>query len=118
MNNDLISRSAVIDRLKAKVCNDCYVLKSGGKCGGCFIRAALDMIEDAPAVDAEPVRHGRWVQSTKEDEDWGGFFYRYTCTVCGWYCGSNPNGLYVFCPNCGAKMVAEVQNVDQQSGDG
>lgn len=68
------------------------------------------LISHIPTVDAEPVRHGRWVQSTTEDEDWGGFFYRYTCTVCGWHCGSNPNGLYVFCPGCGAKMDAEAQD--------
>lgn len=102
MENDLISRSG----LGVDFCNpDVFENKAYAEGWNSLIK----IIKEAPAVDAEPVRHGRWVQSTKEDEDWGGFFYRYTCTVCGWHCGSNPNGLYVFCPGCGCEMDAEVE---------
>lgn len=65
-------------------------------------------IDDAPGVDAEPVRHGRWIHTTKEDSDWGGTFHRYTCTACNWSMGDNPTGWGLFCPNCGAKMDGDM----------
>lgn len=52
----------------------------------------------------EPVRHGRWIHATTEDSDWGGTFYRYTCSACNWSMSDNPTGWGLFCPNCGAKM--------------
>lgn len=52
-----------------------------------------DLIENAPAVDAAPVVHGRW-------ERRGGVF---ECSHCREYGGSRA-GLYNFCPNCGAMM--------------
>lgn len=60
-----------------------------------------------PSVDAEPVRHGRWIHTTKEDSDWGGTFHRYTCSACNWSMGDNPTGWGLFCPHCGAKMDKE-----------
>ena len=56
----------------------------------------------APTVDAEPVRHGKW-------DDTSVAFYR-KCTACGccveW--DKKPflfgDGEYNYCPNCGAKM--------------
>ena len=57
-------------------------------------------IEHAPTIEAEPVRHGRWVD--KMVRDWH-------CSECGkkasfdGYCyDDKPN----YCPNCGAKMDA------------
>ena len=52
----------------------------------------------------EPVQHGRWIHTTREDSDWGGTFHRYTCSACRWSMGDNPTGWCLFCPNCGAKM--------------
>lgn len=57
-----------------------------------------DMIRDAPAVDAEPVRHGRW-------EHLGGD--EWCCTVCGEVIhteGSWEKPTRKYCHECGAKM--------------
>lgn len=45
------------------------------------------IIEHCPTVDAEPVRHGRWVEGI-------------ACSECRQVDLSKPN----YCPNCGAKM--------------
>lgn len=52
---------------------------------------------DAPTIDAEPIRHGRWELSP--------FDGYWTCNKCGNkypYHGNMKNMNY--CPNCGAKM--------------
>lgn len=68
-------------------------------------------INATPTIDAELVRHGRWIHTTREDSDWGGTFHRYTCSACNWSMGNNPTGWGIFCPACGAKMdLEEVTN--------
>ena len=56
-------------------------------------------IGDAPAIDAVPVRHGKWV-----DKNDGGIEGAWNyCSVCG----EQAIDLYDYCPNCGAKMDEE-----------
>lgn len=63
----------------------------------------LKFIEDAPAADVEPVRHGRWIENTDD------FTPAFRCSVCR-YNKPMKAGISVkqtpgnFCPNCGAKM--------------
>ena len=57
-----------------------------------------DILSELPAVDAAPVRHGRW----KEDPSGYGFWI---CSACGFVSeASAANMLYKFCPVCGADM--------------
>ena len=67
------------------------------------------VICDAPAVDAEPVRHGRWEtkEYTTEDsfDDWIVIHHEEVCSECGKGQGERSN----FCPNCGAKMDGEAE---------
>ena len=66
-----------------------------------------DMIENAPAVDAVPVVHGRWMVTDA-------YPHNVYCSECYktfaqthwavWEDGSLPRN---FCPNCGAKMDGE-----------
>ena len=59
-------------------------------------------VTDAPTIEAEPIRHGRW-----EWNEYGGFG-NYHCSVCKYI----PYGKfsrkfrpdYMYCPRCGAKM--------------
>ena len=60
-----------------------------------------DIINEAPAVDAEPVKHGRW--------EWrGGIPW---CSNCGkmptGYSYDGDVNTTNYCPNCGAKMDLE-----------
>lgn len=85
MNNDLISRSALLELAHNHVggtvdCND---------------------IARFPAVDAEVVRHGKWILNKHYGD--------HECSTCGegnfrgWdFKDHNMN----YCPNCGAKMDA------------
>ena len=62
------------------------------------IERVLELLEDAPTVDAEPVRHGHWIYTPTEP-------LGYVCSECGKSsCG------FTYCPNCGAKMDEEVKN--------
>ena len=60
-------------------------------------------ILDAPAADVAPVRHGRWIHETIEDNDWGGTYHSWSCSECKFSVGRNPTDEN-FCSKCGAKM--------------
>ena len=75
MKDDLISRKALIERY-GEPCN-----------------SFLDVIEDMPSVDAEPVRHSKWVCRTP------GVFSCGACLVLA--LGNRPTR---YCHDCGAKM--------------
>lgn len=58
---------------------------------------AQSMVDEAPTVEAVPVRHGRWIKMSDAD----GIFYG--CSECGeWH--KETSG---YCPYCGAKMDGE-----------
>lgn len=62
---------------------------------------AIDMrdIDEAPTIEAEPVRHGYWMCGDYYD-------IGDVCSECDWDSGMvNPTLRY--CPNCGAKMDLE-----------
>ena len=102
MNNDLISRSALIAAIKTNsptFYDGQDIADWQAKC-----------INEAPAVDVEPVRHGRWIYDPNAN-DWniGG----YVCSEChtknnNLPCTEIGNTLMYagskFCPHCGAKM--------------
>lgn len=76
----------------------------------------VEDIDAAPTVEAQPVRHGRWIYDVNA-MDWGIGGFR--CSECdavnknlpsdnnihvSWFVGSN------YCPDCGSKMDLEVQD--------
>lgn len=77
---EYISREAL-----DKACEDfCY--SKYDKSAFVFMRK----LQDIPAADVVPVRHGEWVEIGHETE----------CPFCG-----EPTGLMTpFCPQCGAKL--------------
>lgn len=97
MNNDLISRSALLEAMPK---ND-----------EIFSFEVRRVICNAPAVDAEVVRHGRWIMR-------GGYI---RCSECDaktlWKDAGGTGGFSheyeqvrsLHCHNCGAKMDAEVE---------
>ena len=59
--------------------------------GMCVMGVTQEDIDDAPTVEAEPVRHGRWTVTR--------WFVQ--CSECGEAFPLTPTN---YCPNCGAKM--------------
>ena len=61
-------------------------------------------LEEQPAIEAEPVRHGRW--NYRHEDDWC------YCTACG----VDAEGNYGepletdYCPHCGARMDGGADN--------
>ena len=101
--DECIEREATIKRIKEVYCVSCNSY-NGVRCRACGTGDAIDIIEDAPAADVAPVRHGRWIRP-----HWKNNNYCCDCSECGgeamhrdyqW----NKNGVYPICPNCGAKM--------------
>ena len=87
MNNDLISRSALIAAIETN--NPTFydgqdIANWQAKC-----------INEAHAVDAEPVRHGHW------DDSFDGITPY--CSVCG-MSHNCINRTPDYCPHCGARM--------------
>lgn len=64
---------------------------------------ARKLIEDAPTVDAEPVRRGRWIEKPTTVK----YFCHSECSVCSSWQGER---WMNFCPHCGAKMDAKEEN--------
>lgn len=68
---------------------------------------ALRIVDTQPTIEAEPVRHGRWIVHTT----WHGMFglINSECSECKF----DRNGdlsSWQFCPHCGAKMDGGVDN--------
>ena len=79
---------------------------------GCWIRYKMfeNVIEEQPTVDAEPVRHGKFV-GTEYDGYADGYpvYYEWECSQCGCVF-EDEEPTYNYCPNCGAKMDLEKEN--------
>ena len=102
MNNDLISRSALITAINTNsptFYDGQDIADWQAKC-----------INEAPAVDAEPVQHGEWIYDPNAT-DWG--IGGYVCSEChtknnNLPCNEIKNPLRFvgsnFCPHCGARM--------------
>lgn len=97
--------------------NDDYILRSDALRYKCTFEQSngveiepidavpFSYLQNIPAADVEPVRHGRWkrIQWVK-DEDWQeGGYWILRCSECVMpYHNPTP-----YCPHCGAKMQGE-----------
>lgn len=113
MNNDTISRSALLEEFE-------WLRMTVGSGSVSDIDDAAERIKKAPAVDAEPVRHdGCALCNIKETGHGVIAFYGIGWQLCinkrgkNYYLvmghdGSQTEMLIGYCPACGAKMNAEV----------
>ena len=91
-----MSKLIYADKLIARYCEEnCGIPRQECErvyeCDAC---ALVKEIEREPAVDAELVRHGEWIDTPIGTIE---------CSECG--CGFNLVGMFThYCPNCGAKM--------------
>ena len=108
---DLISRSALLDRLTTErfahyhtVHTDTASLVQHDQ----EFNVCMGIVFDFPAVDAEPVRHGRWIENFVTNyKEYPPHTYKrgYKCSLCG---RTERTNKEPYC-HCGAKMDAEVE---------
>ena len=70
---------------------------------------AARLLDEIPAADVAPVRHGRWIDAYPDIEPNPMFMYG-ICSECGFEQGISKYLSY--CPNCGAKMDGGDGNSD------
>lgn len=93
----LIDANNLIEEIREERCYNCRNFKDM-KCDYCGTADYIYMIEDMPAADVAPVRHGRWIEQEKYT-----FGVMYDCSICGSRILDNGHS-WNYCPNCGAKM--------------
>jgi len=85
----------LIDANALKEYIDCGHLRN--PCEVCFSELdVVNLIDEAPTIEAEPVRHGKWIE----------YPIAYGMNQCS-ECGVLRFGESNYCPNCGARMDAE-----------
>lgn len=83
----LIDADALYDRLAFKRMGDMRRNLYPG------IESAIAQLKKAPTIEAEPVRHGRWLVDSRTGMSF--------CSECTDYAVEADTN---YCPNCGAKM--------------
>lgn len=79
---------------------------------GTFVECAL-RVKNAPTIEAEPVRHGRWIPTEYDSyADGSPVWDKYECSECGHEHSGEEDTLTAFCPDCGADMREDVKKYD------
>ena len=113
MDKEYIEREAFLKHEQDQYCEGCTRRegKKNGKyvtlyeigeapCRACAIDDVMDDVENFPAADVAPVRHGQWQKSYADHESFGVRpFFRYCSN-----CHETTVYQYRYCPNCGAVM--------------
>lgn len=71
---------------------------------------AMDILDTVPASDVVEVRHGRWHRYSKGSGSYNGVIIlsdAFQCTICKKSFWNKSD----YCPNCGAKMDGDKDNV-------
>lgn len=106
MNNDLISRSALLDSFSRNRLGAMGKRRQG-------IEEVVEAIEAAPAVDAAPVRHGEWVLMPVRIR-YGYPCASWKCSYCGHETFLDPHDRIMnYCNRCGAKMDRRASDAAQ-----
>ena len=106
--NELIERRAALTAL----CEDC-LQKHEGICPHPASRCVeFRTIKQLPAIEAEPVRHGRWIPIEYDSyADGAPVWDKWECSECSHEHSGEEDTLTAFCPDCGARMDATDTNV-------
>ncbi len=71
-----------------------------------FDRKVIDIIDNAPTVNAQPIVHAKWIKEKHKK-------YEMTSRTCS-NCGMSEGGTTIkgnYCWYCGAKMDKEIEDV-------
>lgn len=108
MSGDLISREALLNGFGVNWVHEFDETGSSIR----YKAVSVEAIKNAPAVDAEPVRHGSWGDYVADGYDGLRTVWARPCSECGYtYRGFVSN----YCPNCGADMRGK--NVSERNND-
>ena len=97
-----IDANNLIEEIREERCYNCRNFKDM-KCDYCGTADYIYMIEDMPAADVVPVRHGRWVEPLR-------LLYgakQYECSLCysdTFWKKHSITEKYPYCPVCGCRM--------------
>ena len=70
-------------------------------------KKAIRVVEKAPTIDAEPVKHGKFIGTEYDGyADGNPVYYEWKCSECGCIF-EDDEPTYKYCPNCGARMDEE-----------
>ena len=107
----LIDADALCDDVMERYCKDCEKRKGmkRGKwrviyeigeapCRACDVDDLKMELDEAPTIDAEPIRYGEWIGKPMV-----GGYSRMRCSVCDNVFLDN-KGKWNYCPHCGARM--------------
>lgn len=97
--DDLISREVLLET--PLVLPDTMTRKQALEC-------FRNILSETPTIDAEPVRHGRWIKKPTTIK----YISHSECSLCGSWQGAD---WMNYCPHCGAKMDGDA-NDDYYSG--
>lgn len=64
------------------------------------LRLFIDLLDTMPTIEAEPVKHGKWLEVEPESD------IDFYCSLCETEISTNWDyqGSFDYCPECGAKM--------------
>lgn len=92
----LIDADAVIRDLK----RTCDWLNDDSPCQA-TARGFIHLLENLPTIEAEPVKHGRWIYKPYENDE---AVWLYHCSKCNTVSATVKN----YCPVCGTKMTEVI----------
>ena len=97
MSENLISRKDTLDGMKKL--SAVYDAETVQRC--------IEIVSNAPTVDAERVRHGKFIGTEYDGyADGNPVYYEWKCSECGCVF-EEEEPTYNYCPNCGANMDGE-----------
>ena len=94
----LIDADALKAQLQREI--DIYFDENGG--GIHTAMEARDEVDNAPTVDAVPVRHGKWIDEGYYADNSN--YKAWHCSKCNWHMLAYDDELFSYCPMCGARM--------------
>lgn len=99
---DAETLKATISKYEFNAPNERY--KQGGECVLNFYMPKI--IDDAPTIESEPVRHGEWLYNDMCLPNCA------ECSECGWKSSVSGDEISSchYCPNCGARMDGGKNN--------
>lgn len=102
----LIDADALI---KAIPNTDADIFENCRRCNLLDKEQVIAIINNAPTIEAEPVRQGKWIGTEYDGyADGSPIYYEWICSECKTIT-EDDEPIWNYCPHCGAKMKGEEE---------